>query len=144
VTRYLLDTNIVSDATRPQPSQGVADWFTRQINTDLFISTLTLAEIWRGILEKPAGRKRRDLESWFDGTDGPRTLFRGRILPFDEAAGLEWASIMAGGKRAGRSRAALDMIIASTAIANECVVVTLNDRHFAGVVETLNPQYVIG
>jgi len=65
----------------------------KQADDDLFISSLTVAEIRRGILEKPAGKKRRELERWFTGPDGPQSLFAGRVLPFDEKAGLVWARL---------------------------------------------------
>ena len=52
---------------------------------------------------------------------------------------MEWARIMAAGTAAGRPRSPIDMIIASTASVNGCVVVTANDRHFQGAVEFLNP-----
>jgi toxin FitB len=68
VTRYLLDTNIVSNAVKPLPSQPLLEWMADQTDDSLFISSLSLAEIWRGILEKPAGKKRRDLEEWFRRT----------------------------------------------------------------------------
>ena len=58
-------------------------------------------------------------------------LFAGRILPFDERAGLLWARLMADGKAAGHPRNGLDMIIASVANANNCVVVTDNERDFS-------------
>jgi toxin FitB len=139
VTRYLLDITIISDATRVEPSPGLIRWLGRQADTDLFISTLTVAEIRRGILEKAAGRKRRELDAWFAGREGPQALFRGRVLPFDERAALEWARLMAEGRGAGRPRSALDMVIASTAVANGCIVVSFNERHFRGVVEFINP-----
>jgi predicted nucleic acid-binding protein len=63
VTRYLLDTNIISNVTRPQPSQALLAWWAQQRDEDLFISSLTVAEIWRGILESPRGRKRDALDS---------------------------------------------------------------------------------
>ena len=66
-------------------------------------------------------------------------MFRERILAFDEIAALEWGRIVAEGRRAGRPRSPLDMIIAATAIAHRCVVVTANQRHFEGVVEIFNP-----
>jgi predicted nucleic acid-binding protein len=144
VTRYLLDTNVVSEATKPQPSESVIKWLAEQVDTNLFIATLTLAEIWRGILQKPTGRKRRDLEVWFEGADGPGAQFRNRILPFDEAAALEWSRMMAKGTATGRPRGALDMIIAATAAANDCVVVTLNERHFEGAVKVFNPMRIVG
>ena len=110
----------------------------KQADDDLFISSLTVAEIRRGILEKPAGKKRRELERWFTGPDGPQSLFAGRVLPFDEKAGLVWARLMADGKAKGRPRNPLDMIIAAVAEANNCLVVTENERDFAGL-KIVNP-----
>ena len=69
--RYLLDTNIISNAIKPLPSKSLLEWMGEQRDESLFISSLSLAEIWRGILEKPAGKKRRDLEEWFSGAEGP-------------------------------------------------------------------------
>ena len=139
MTRYLLDTNIVSNIVKPEPSQALLAWMGEQKDDDLFIASLTIAEIQRGILEKPPGKKRAALDAWFAGPDGPQALFAGRILPFDERAGLLWARLMAQGKSAGRPRSGLDMIIASAAGANDCVVVTNNERDFAGL-EIFNPM----
>jgi toxin FitB len=138
VSRYLLDTNIISNVTQPLPSEPLVAWMAEQADEDLFISSLTIAEIRRGILEKPAGRKRRELERWFSGPEGPPTLFAGRVLPFDEKAGLVWARLMADGKAKGRPRSPLDMIVAAIAEANDCVVVTQNEKDFAGV-KIVNP-----
>jgi len=95
VTRYLLD--IISNVTRPAPSESLLTWVAQQADEDLFIASLTVAEIRRGVLEKPAGRKRDQLEAWFSGPEGPSALFAGRVLAFDEKAGLVWARLMAEG-----------------------------------------------
>jgi predicted nucleic acid-binding protein len=110
----------------------------QQPDHDLFISSLTVAEIRRGILEKTPGKKRRDLERWFSSAEGPQALFAGRVLPFDEKAGLVWARLIADGKAQGRPRSPLDMIIAAIAEANDCVVVTENEKDFAGL-KIVNP-----
>lgn len=136
--RYLLDTNILSNITKPEPSASLLKWMTEQADADLFIASLTIAEIHRGILEKPVGKKRAVLETWFGGTEGPRALFAGRILSFDEKAALIWGELMAQGKAAGRPRSALDTIIAAIAQSNGCIVVTDNERDFHGV-EIINP-----
>lgn len=136
--RYLLDTNIISNIIKPQPSPALLDWMAERQDEDLFIASLTIAEIRRGILEKPPGKKRDALEAWFTGEEGPSVLFAGRILAFDDKAGLIWAQLMAEGKAAGRPRSALDMIIAATASANECVVVTDNEKDFSGL-QIFNP-----
>ncbi len=90
------------------------------------------------ILEKPRGKKRDALDRWFFGPEGPQALFAGRILSFDDKAGLIWAELMAKGKTAGNPRSGLDMIIAAVAGANECVVVTDNERDFVGL-QIVNP-----
>jgi predicted nucleic acid-binding protein len=133
MTRYLLDTNIISHAIKPEPSPALLAWLDTQKDDDLFIASLTIAEIQRGILEKPAGRKRSALDAWFSGPESPRALFAGRILSFDERAALHWARLMADGKALGRPRNALDMIIASIAATNDCVVVTDNEKHFTDI-----------
>ena len=88
---------------------------------------------------KPRGKKRDALDAWFAGSEGPQSLFAGRILAFDDKAGLIWARLMAEGKAAGRPRSALDMIIAASAGANDCVIVTDNEKDFAGL-EFINPM----
>jgi len=138
VTRYLLDTNIISEVVRPAPSRSLLAWMADRADEDLFVSALTIADVRRGVLELPAGRKRDRLDAWFSGPEGPPALFAGRVLPFDEAAGLIWARLMAEGTAAGRPRSALDTIIAATAAANDFIVVTGNEKDFAGV-EVFNP-----
>jgi toxin FitB len=138
VSRYLLDTNIISNITKPVPSGVLVAWMAERDDEDLFISSLTVAEVWRGVLEKPVGKKRRELENWFTGPEGPQALFADRILPFDEKAALIWARLMAEGSMRGRPRSALDMIIAAVAEANDCVVVTDNDQDFVGL-NVVNP-----
>ena len=143
IVRYLLDTNIISNVVKPHPSEALLAWWAEQRDEDLFISALSIAEIRRGILEKPRGKKRDALEAWFSGPEGPQELFAGRILSFDDKAGLIWARLMAEGKAAGRPRSGLDMIIASVAGANDCIVVTDNEKDFAGL-EFVNPLRPVG
>ena len=138
MTRYLLDTNIISNATKPAPSELLIGWMATQSDHDLYVSSLTIAEIWRGILEKPRGRKRDQLEAWFAGPEGPQSLFSGRVLPFDEWAALAWARLMSEGRTAGKPRSNFDMIVAAVAEVNDCVLVTDNEKHFPGIV-VLNP-----
>jgi predicted nucleic acid-binding protein len=139
VTRYLVDTNILSELSRPQPLAVIVDWLRTVPDTDLFIATMTIAEIWRGILQRASGRGRRDLETWFAGPAGPQALFAARILPFGEEAAIEWARIMAEATASGRPRNAIDMVIAATAVANDCVVATANEPDFQGAVDFFNP-----
>jgi hypothetical protein len=136
--RYLLDTTIISHIAKPAPSAALIGWLSEQHDEDLYICALTVAEIRRGILDLRVSRRREQLESWFNGPQGPQALFAGRVLPFDERAGVVWARLMAEGKSKGRPRSGLDAIVAAIADANQCVVVTDNERDFEGV-EVLNP-----
>lgn len=136
--RYLLDTNIISNFTKPAPSESLVSWMAEQSDDDLYIASLTLAELRRGVLEKPSGMRRNQLEAWFSGPQGPQSLFAGRILPFDERAGLAWAELMAEGRANGHPRSGLDTIIAAIAATNDCVVVTDNERDFPGI-DIFNP-----
>ena len=138
MTRFLLDTNIISNFTRSTPSASLVAWMSEQADDDLWIASFTIAEVWRGVLEAPHGKRRRQLEKWFSGAEGPQELFAGRILPFDEKAAVVWARLMADGTAAGRPRSPLDMIVAAIAEANGCVIVTDNDKDFAELT-TINP-----
>lgn len=140
--RFLLDTNILSEIVKPTPSDSLVAWMSERNDDDLFIASLTVAEIRRGVLEKPAGKRRDQLDTWFSGPEGPQVLFAGRVLPFDEAAGLVWARLMAAGKAGGRPRSALDTIVAAVAEANGCIVVTNNEKDFPGV-KCINPLRAI-
>jgi predicted nucleic acid-binding protein len=139
VSRSLLDTNIISNVTKPAASANLLAWMAEQADEELFISAMTVAEIRRGIPEKPAGKKRRELESWFFGPEGPQALFAGRVLRFDERASLIWARLMADGTAMGRPRSPLDMIVAAIAEANDCAIVTENEKHLAGL-KIVNPM----
>lgn len=136
--RFLLDTNVVSEATKPAPSARLGDWMRERSRDELFVAALTLGEIRRGLYQMPLGARRRALEAWFQGPQGPLAAFAGRILTFDTETALVWGRLMAEGKAAGRPSAVSDTIIAASAIVHGCVVVTANTRDFRGV-ETFNP-----
>lgn len=138
MSRYLLDTNIISNIVKPKPSELLMKWMAAQRDEDLFIASLTIAEIRRGILEKPRGKKRDALDAWFSGPEGPQELFMDRILAFDDKAALIWARLMVDGTSTGRPRSTLDVIIAAVAGANDCVVVTENEKDFSDI-QFINP-----
>jgi predicted nucleic acid-binding protein len=139
---YLLDTNVVSNGIKPQPDESLARWISDQFDNELFLSAISVGEIKRGILELPSGRKRTALEQWYSGSKGPRRMFGSRIVAFDERAAEAWAELIADGRRKGRPRSPIDMMIAATAVANGLTVVTLNERDFEGIVAHMNPLRV--
>jgi len=81
VTRFLLDTKVISNVVKPEPSPSLLAWMGAQKDDDLFIASLTIAEIARGILEKPKGRKRSALDAWFAGPKGRSPCLRVAFWP---------------------------------------------------------------
>lgn len=136
--RFLLDTNVISSVIKPEPPPALLEWMAARDDSELFIASLTIGEIRRGILQMPTGKRRDALATWFDGPEGPLALFAGRILSFDAKTALAWAELMAAGVKSGRPRSALDTVIAAIAFANDCIVATDNGRDFPGV-EVVNP-----
>ena len=139
MNRYLLDTNILSNPIKPLPSVALTAWLGRQSDESLYTCSLNLAELWSGILALQHGKKRLALEDWFNGPRGPRAFFRGRVLPFDEKSALVWGRIISEGMRLGKPRSPIDMIVAAVAEANDCILVTDNEKHFAGL-KFINPM----
>ncbi len=104
MTRYLLDTNIISNITKLTPSDALMVWMADQADEDLFIASLTVAEIRRGLLEKPAGKKRRELEHWFAGPEGPQALVCGPRTPIRRESGIDLGAADGGGEQQGGGR----------------------------------------
>lgn len=94
----LLDTNVVSELMRPRPDPGVEIWIARQPATEFFISAVTEAELRYGLELLPAGQRRQQLQAALTGM--LEEDFAGRILPFDSAAAIAYATIAADRRRA--------------------------------------------
>lgn len=127
--RYLVDADVLSEPTRPEPNPAVVDWL-RVHEREMVVDPVVLGEIRFGILLLPAGSRRRRLEGWFE--EGVRRV---ECLPWDAATGLRWARLLADLRRTGRAMPVKDSLIAATALAHGLVVVSRNRRDFekAGV-----------
>ncbi|MYE54115.1 MAG: type II toxin-antitoxin system VapC family toxin [Chloroflexi bacterium] len=134
----VLDTNVVSEWMRPVPSDEVIQWMTRQIPTELYLSTITEAELRFGVELLPAGRRRERLLTAIEITLGED--FAGRILPFDSAAAQAYAVIAASRRAAGMPVKHSDCQIAAIARSRGLSVATRNVRDFEGCgVDVINP-----
>lgn len=131
---YLLDTNIVSELSKPQPSMLVIEWMEAN-GEQAALSSLTVAEMAAGIEALPAGKRRNDLDKrlHFLLED-----FADRILPFDNMVAWEWARHTQRLRELGASCDLIDSMIAATGLAWGLKVVTRNVDDFAHV-ETVNP-----
>ena len=136
--RYLLDTNLVSEWTKPRPNAGVIEWLAQVDEDDVFLSVVTFAELRHGIERLPAGRRRRSLDAWLRSELPQR--FEGRIVLIDGAIADEWGRLVARHEARGRLIQATDGLIAATAQVHRLTLVTRNAADFQlSVKSVLNP-----
>lgn len=136
----IVDTNVLSEAMRPIESRSprAFAWWVEQPIETLFTTTITLAEVLAGIEVLPEGKRRASklaaAEQIF------RTVFAGKLLPFDEKAARLYANIMTVRRKLGRSTDPLDIQIASIAKAHDMAVATRNVTDFDHIgIEIIDP-----
>lgn len=134
----ILDTNVVSDLMRPLPEASVVDWVARQAALNLYLSTVSEAELRYGVEILPRGARRDRLLAVVEGT--LTEDFAGRVLPFDSAAAQEYALIAAARRAEGRSINHADCQIAAIARSRGAAVATRDSADFEGSgIEVINP-----
>jgi toxin FitB len=127
--KYLVDANILSEPTKPNPEPRVIEWL-RANERDLVVDPIILGELRFGILLLPKGKKRTSLERWFD--TGVQRLY---CLPWEAETGLRWAELLAELRTTGKAMPIKVSLIAATALTHELTVATRNGSDFgkAGV-----------
>ncbi len=124
MARYLVDANVLSEATKPRPNHRIVDWLAHN-EPELAVDPIILGEIRFGILLLPTGRRRSRLERWFE--DGVQRL---HCIPWDAPTGLRWAELLATLRAEGRAMPIKDSLIAATALTHDMAIATLNRRDF--------------
>lgn len=124
----VVDTNVVSELMRPDRDGTVTAWVLGRPRGELHLTALTMAEILYGIERLPAGRRKVGLAA---AAADVVAAFPGRVLPFDEVAAGEYASVVDGRDRAGRPIATVDAQIAAICRARGASLATRNVRDFA-------------
>ncbi len=133
----VLDTNVVSEAMKPEPHQAVRTWLNDQAAETLYLSSVTLAELLFGIAALPVGKRKDMLAQALDGLMG---LFRDRVLPFDTDAARRYAELAVMAKTSGRGFPTPDGYIAAIAASRGFIVASRDMAPFeASGVPTINP-----
>jgi len=134
----LLDTNIVSEMMRPEPNSNVISWLNEQQTPQLFLSSITIAEIGYGLYVLPEGKRKQQLQLRFE--QFTKNAFSYRILDFTEQAAQNYARVMGDKHQSGRPMSVPDGQIAAIALANGFALATRNIKDFEDCgVELLNP-----
>ena len=132
---YLIDTNAISELLRARPERRVTEWFDRAAPVSLHISVLSLGELRKGVESLPAGVRRERIGAWLE-VELP-AWFEDRVLPIDAGVADLWGRLLG---RIGRPVAAVDSLIAATALKHRLRLVTRNveDFRFPGL-EVVDP-----
>jgi predicted nucleic acid-binding protein len=129
MTRYLLDTNVVSEDSRDSPPDiGVKGWVDAQNEHALYLRVLTFGEIRKGTALLPGCKKRTQLERWLEIELPAR--FADRLLPINTAVAELWGAMAAAAQLRGLAMPIIDGLIAATAKHHELTIVTRNERDF--------------
>lgn len=130
-TRYVLDTNVISELAHPSPDKHVVDWLNSfAYTTHLFITAITVSELMQGLLLMPHGKRRQEVQHFVEET---LRQFSDRTLGFNAQAGLAAASMLVKRQRTGQPTRIADAYIAGIAEANGCAIATRNTKNFANL-----------
>lgn len=129
---YLLDTCVISETRNKKPNRKVIDWLSRQEPGALFVSAVTIGEIKNGICLLGATTKARELSRWLENLERE---YASRILSVNVSVAECWGELLASCARAGKTRPAVDALIAATAKVDNLVLVTRNvdDMKYMGI-----------
>ena len=126
----ILDTNVISELTRPAPDPGVVSWLDSLPAEETAITAITAAELRYGVRRMPDGRRKIELSEAVDAVINAD--FRGRVEPFDVRAAHQYADVVTGQDRAGHPISASDAQIAAICRVRNATLATRNTSDFTG------------
>lgn len=138
----LLDTCVVSEAIRPQPSRKVLQWLDSLPEYQVYLPVLILGELEKGVNLLPEGEKCSALRLWLEQL---RERFRGRLVPFDEKTAVAWGKLTARFENSGRRLPVIDGMVAAVALRHSALLATRNVTDFRDTgVDIVNPWRFTG
>ncbi|MCE2961508.1 MAG: type II toxin-antitoxin system VapC family toxin [Akkermansiaceae bacterium] len=133
---YLVDTNVFCELAKTKPNEQVIKWL-RNHESELYLSTISIGEIRRGIEVLPAGKRKKALQAWFSALC---KRMEGRILSFNTSTAHVWGQLMAAWDKKGTTVPSLDSQLAATAHRHKLTMVTRNVADFKNTgVKVINP-----
>ena len=131
---YLLDTNVISEQTKPVPDPGVLNWLAAHAVSETYLSVITLGEIEQGILLLGNTKRSRAYRTWLEKLERD---FDGHVLEVNRAVEQTWAKITARALQAGKTLGYADSLIAATGLTHGLTIVTRNTDDFLPVTKDL-------
>lgn len=127
--KFLVDANVLSEVTRPEPQPAVVQWL-RKYERDIAVTPIVLGEIEYGIGLTTSTRKRKELERWF--AEGMKRL---RVIDLDADTASTWAALLVRLRKKGKAMPVKNSLIAASALQHQLTIVTRNISDFqnAGV-----------
>lgn len=132
---YLLDTNVVCEATAKHPEPRVLKWIETHARESM-LSCVTLGEIWKGIHRLPEGKRKRGLAAWVDSIEQD---FSEQCLGLDTPTFKIWGDLYAKNESKGFQLDVMDSLIAAQALRHGLIITTRNTADFPAGVKTINP-----
>lgn len=136
--QYLVDTNVLSEASKPHPNAAVLEWVDSRPRGSTAVSAVSLGEVQKGIELLEHGQRRVWLQQWFTAT--LRDEYGDRVLPVTREVALSWGKLTAADHRRGRVLKLADGLLLATAAVHRLTIVTRNARDFEDRgVQVINP-----
>lgn len=122
--KYILDTCVVSELTKPKPERSLLKWIKQKDEIDFYLSVLTIGELHKGISRLEESKKKQLLIQWVESDLTKR--FENRILPVTDSIAKKWGEIQGKAEQEGKKMPVIDSLIAATGLVHDFLIITRN------------------